>query len=262
MPPDPFQPTWPRAALVLAAAAVGFALPQGVPLEYASPDHPSSGLQYLEIACAADFTGQVMVSLDTGRGFNLMETIRWPMSPSRTPCTYAFPLPDAPIYRMRLSYVKSSGELTIARFRIINRRGEETYRVAADDFFPAWHVAAVTAVPPGWRMVSIPNAGDPYCEITLRRTLLAEGMNGRNLGRCLLSWGYLSLMIWILALAAYLALRPPAGVSDFAPAFVFLGFVAILFSAVGNRGLIRNSIRYARVAQAQAVPAARAPSPR
>jgi len=71
-------------------------------------------------------------------------------------------------------------------------------------------------------------------------------MNGRNLRRCLLSWGYLALMLWIILFAAYLALRGRReNGREAAKACVFLAFVALLFSAVGNRGLIKNSIRIA-----------------
>lgn len=247
---DPFQPTWPRALFAIIVAAIGFLLPQEIPLEYYSLNNPSSGLQYLEITCAANFTGQVMISLDTGRGFSLLETIRWPISPSDMAYTYTFPLPDAPLFHLRLSYVKSSGELTITNLRIINRREEEIYRITKDDFIPAWHIAAITAIPSGWKMVSIPNAGDPYSEITLRRTLVAEGMNERNFKRCLLSWSYLSLMIWILLLAVYFALRLFSGRRDIIRACAFLAVIAMLFSAVGNRGLIKNSLRYSSLAKA------------
>jgi len=62
-------------------------------------------------------------------------------------------------------------------------------------------------------------------------------MNERNFKRCIISWSYLALMIWILTLAVYFTLRPQGTVHSYASAFVFLAFLALLFSAVGNRGL-------------------------
>jgi hypothetical protein len=126
---DPFQPTWRRGLLAMAVAVMGFLLPQGIPLEYYSLNHPSSGLNYLEITCAANVQGEAQVYLDTGRGFNELERIRWPISPSPSAYTYTFPLPDAPLLKLRLDpFISGAGEFTITHFRIINRRGDEIHR--------------------------------------------------------------------------------------------------------------------------------------
>jgi hypothetical protein len=249
-----FSPTWPRAILAIAVALFGFLLPQKIPLEYYSLNNPSSGLQYLEITCAANTTDLVKVSLDTGRGFNDFETIQWPISPSDTAYTYTFPLPDAPIRRLRLApFETKPGELTITNFRIINRRDQEVRRFTKDDFQRSYQIAAILSVGDGWKIITNLNATSAYSDIKLSRPLIAEGMNERNFMRCLLSWSYLSLMIWILLLAVHFALK--IGQSDIHPPepgrrrnvfpLLFLAFVAMLFSAVGNRGLIKNSIRYA-----------------
>jgi hypothetical protein len=259
MPPDPFQPTWPRALFAFAVAAFGFALPQKIPLEYFSLNNPSSGLQYLEITCAADFTGEVQVSLDTGRGYNDIETIRWPVSPSDMAYTYTFPLADAPLFGMRLEILKSVHlpalkppcKLTITHFRIINRREQEIRRFTMGDLRPTHEVASIAAAPGGWAVLSTATAVHPYSEVNIGRTLIAEGMDERNFKRCLLSWSYLSLMIWILVLAAYFACRFSGNALSVLRACAFLAFLAMLFSAVGNRGLIKNSIRYAEVATAE-----------
>jgi hypothetical protein len=58
-------------------------------------------------------------------------------------------------------------------------------------------------------------------------------------------------MLWILLMAVYFALRLHRDARMAARAVIFLAFVALLFSLVGNRGLIRNSIRYVRYAQSQ-----------
>jgi hypothetical protein len=67
-------------------------------------------------------------------------------------------------------------------------------------------------------------------------------MNHRNLLRCLLSTGYLSMMLWILLLTVLFAFRRPEPWRTTAASMAFLAMVAVLFSMVGNRGLIRNSI--------------------
>jgi hypothetical protein len=244
---DPFQPTWCRGLLAVAVAAIGFLLPQAVPLEYYPLNNPSSGLNYLEITCAANVQGETNVYLDNGRGFNELEKIRWPIGPSQSAYTYTFPLPDAPLLNLRLDpFVSGAGEFTITNFRIINRRGEEIHRFTREDFQPSHQIDAISPTGDGWKLVVKALADDPYSQIKLSRSIVPEGMNGRNLQRCLLSCGYLALMLWILLLAVYCALRLHRDRRAIARAVVFLAFVALLFSLVGNRGLIKNSIRYAR----------------
>lgn len=249
---DPFHPTWPRFLLALGMTTLGFLLPQKIPLEYYSLNNPSSGLQYLEITCAANTTDLVKVSLDTGRHFNDFETIRWPISPSDVVYTYTFPLPDAPIRKLRLApFETKPGELTITNFRIINRRGQEIRRFTKDDFQRSYQIAGVVPVAGGWKIVTNLNATNPFSDIKLGRPLIAEGMNERNFKRCLLSLTYLSLMIWILLLAVRFALKMGQPVSAFRfshsafQSILFAALIAVLFSAVGNRGLIKNSIHYA-----------------
>ena len=71
-------------------------------------------------------------------------------------------------------------------------------------------------------------------------------MNERNLKRCLLSSGYLALYaLGFFLLAVYFALRLHRNGRAIARA-VFFGLCRPAFSLVGNRGLIKNSICYAR----------------
>jgi hypothetical protein len=244
---DPFQPTWGRGLLAVVVAVVGFLLPQEVPLEYHSLNNPSSGLNYLEITCLANVQGQTDIYLDHGRGFNELEKIRWPISPSRSAYTYTFPLPDAPLFHLRLDpFVSGAGEFTITNFRIVNRRGEEIHRFTREDFQSTHQIDAIVPSSDGWKLVVKASADDPNSQVRLSRPIVPEGMNGRNLKRCLLSGGYLALMLWILLLAVYFALRLHRDGRAAARAVVYLAFVAALFSLVGNRGLIKNSIHYAR----------------
>jgi len=57
--------------------------------------------------------------------------------------------------------------------------------------------------------------------------------------RCLLSWGDLALMLWILLLAAYLRSFAAAPGVDIARSAAFMAGISLLFAAVGNRGLMR-----------------------
>jgi len=237
-------------------AVIGFLLPQQVPLEYYSLNNPSSGLNYLEITCAANVLGETDVYLDNGRGFNELEKIRWPIGSSQTAYTYTFPLPDAPLLNLRLDpFISGAGEFTITNFRIINRRGEEIHRFMKEDFQPSHQIDAIITTSDGWKLVVGAQADDPHSQIRLTRPIVPEGMNERNLERCFISSSYLALMLWILLLAVYFALRLHRDGRAIVRAVVFLAFVALLFSFVGNRGLIKNSIRYARYTP----PAIRAP---
>ena len=246
---DHFQPTWRRALFATGVALLGFMLPQDIPLEYCSLNNPSSGLQYLEITCATNFTGLIVISLDSGKGFNDIEAIKWPISPSDTAYTYIFPLADTPLYRLRLSTLQASGALLITNFRIINRRGQEIHRIVKEDFIALNKTEEIVSASVGWKVVSIIPGQEHLSDIALRRPLVSEGMNERNFKRCIISWSYLALMIWILTLAVYFTLRPKGTVHSYASAFVFLAFLALLFSAVGNRGLIKNSTRYALISE-------------
>jgi hypothetical protein len=244
---DPFQPTWCRGLLAVAVAAIGFLLPQEIPLEYYSLNNPSSGLNYLEITCAANVQGEANIYLDNGHGFNELDKIRLPIGPSQSAYTYTFPLPDAPLFNLRLDpFISGAGEFTVTNFRIINRRGEEIHRFTREDFQSTHQIDALMPTSDGWKLKVGAQADDPHSQIRLPHPIIPEGMNERNFKRCLLSWSYLALMLWILLLAVYFALRLHRDGRAAARAAVFLAFVALIFSLVGNRGLIKNSVRYAR----------------
>ena len=187
-------------------AVIAFLLPQEAPLAYYPLNNPSAGLLLLEITCSASATGETQIFYDIGRGFNQLDSIRIPISPSSQPFTYTFPQPDAPIVAMRLNPLNCPGEFTITNFRIVNRRGEMIRRMIQGDFQPTNEIAAIAPVAGGWKLVTTPAAKEPFSRIELHEPIIAKGMNVRNLQRCLLSWGYLALMLWILLLAVYFAL--------------------------------------------------------
>ena len=269
-------------------AVIAFLLPQEAPLSYYPLNNPSDGLLLLEITCSASATGETQIFYDIGRGFNQLDSIRIPISPSSQPFTYTFPLPDAPIVAMRLNPLNCPGEFTITNFRIVNRRGEMIRRMIQGDFQPTNEIAAIAPVAGGWKLVTTPAAKEPFSRIELHEPIIAKDMNVRNLQRCLLSWGYLALMLWILLLAIYFALQqgrsvsresgvrsPELGVRSpetgdgiaeskssssgtlpklsriesgwrrLVPSVLFLAGIALLFSAVGNRRLIRDAVSYA-----------------
>jgi len=107
-------------------------------------------------------------------------------------------------------------------------------------------IAAIEPLPDGLKLVAIPGAPDPSIRLELFVPIIPEGMNHRNLLRCMLSTGYLAMMLTILLLAVLFVFYRPRSWRDFLLHAGFLAGLALMFSAVGNRGLIRNSIRYAR----------------
>lgn len=188
----------------------------------------------------------VRLYYDTSFGIDDFESILLPISPSTKTYTYTFPLPDAPILRWRLDPVQEGGTLLIRQMRIINRRGVEIQRFTRDSFFPNKQIAAITELREGWGITTSPGAHDAFTMIDRVPVVVPVGMNGRNLHRCLLSTGYLALMLWILLLAVLFIFYRPIGWASFLARLGYMAFIALLFAAVGNRGLIRNSIHYAR----------------
>jgi hypothetical protein len=246
---DPFQPSWLRAALVLVIATASFFIPQGVPLEYYPLNNPSSGLQYLEVTCASNVDGETRFYLNFGHGYNELDKIQLPIGPSEMAFTYTFPLLDGPLIGLRVDpFMSGAGELTITNFRIINRREEEICRFDKDSFKEPLEIDKIVPLEKGWKIVTKADSKDPNIQVKLSHALIPEGMNERNLKRCLLSTGYLTMMLWIILLAVYFALRLFPSWRAAGRACLFLLFMAAAFSIVGNRGLIRNSWFYAKKA--------------
>jgi hypothetical protein len=228
-----------------ALAIAGFLLPQEIPLEWYPLNNPGTDINYLEISCASNINGEVQIRYDVGLlGNRSFDNIRIPISPTTQTFTYTFPLPDAPIVEMRV-IPPSGGELTIRHMRIINRRNEEIRRFTYD-LFRAERDVVITPLPEGWKLVSTPSPASPSSRIELFARIIPVGMDHRNLLRCLLSTGYLALMLTILLLAILFTFYRPASWRDFGLHLVFMASIAFLFAWVGNRGLIRNSVHFAR----------------
>ena len=271
-----FQPTWGRGLFAAVLAVGGFLLPQEVPLEWYPLNEPGTDINYLEISCAANVTGEVQIWYDLARhGHQPIDSIRIPISPTTQTYTYTFPMPDAPIVEMRVLPPAKGGELNIRQMRIINRRGEEIRRFTRDLFRPLNEIAAIAPTPEGWKLVSTPTATNPSTRIELFSSITPVGMDHRNLLRCLLSTGYLAMMLLILLLAVLFTFYRPTGLtrstqrapsgegealgdlgvessdrkSGWRDLLLHMGFmagIAVMFAFVGNRGLIRNSVHYAR----------------
>lgn len=241
-----FAPTRYRLAAASVLAGLGFMLPQEVPLVWYPLNHPGQDILYLEISCAANVTGTVEVRYDLAHnGHRPIDTISWPISPTAKTYTYTFPLPDAPMVELQVS-PPAGGELTIRQMRIIDRRNEEIRRFTADLFRIERDVVAITPLPEGWKLVAAPGANSPSTRIELFSPIIPVGKDHRNLLRCLLSTGYLALMLWILLLAVLFVFYRPRSGRDLVTHLGFMAAIAMMFSAVGNRGLIRNSLDYAR----------------
>lgn len=255
---DIFRPTWSRGLCAIAVAAIAFLLPQEAPLVFYPLNNPSRGILQLQIACAATVTGTTKFHLDSGKGFNDVEVISWPIAPSSQTYTYTFPLPDAPLLGLRLDpFASGSGEFIITNWRIIEREGKEVRRFKADDLRRLKQIKDVVPVPGGWKLVA--GGDNPNVCVDFPAPLVPFGMNLRNFQRCLLSWSYLALMLWILLLAVYFALVRGGPLKEIAAAAIFLAGIALLFAFVGNRGLIKDSIHSASFRPP--VPAARTVPP-
>lgn len=241
-----FKPTWRRGLFALGLAAGAFLLPQEVPLVWYPLNNPGQDILYLEISCAADKTGDVQIFYNTTGGINQLESIYFPISPTAQTYTYTFPLPDAPLTELRLDPVAAGGALTVRQLRIIDRRGTEIQRFTKDSIVPLHQIAGVTPLAEGWKIISEPDSNDPFARIQLNTPLIAKGINHRNFLRCLYSWSYLSLMLWILLLAVLFVFYRPRGWRDGFLHLAFMAAIALMFSAVGNRGLLKNSVRHAR----------------
>ncbi len=246
---DPFQPSWWRALIVVVVAAGAWFVPQEIPLEYYPLNNPSGGLQYLEITCAANRDGETQIYLNFGKGFNELDMIRLPIGPSDLAFTYTFPLQDAPLVDLRIDpYKDGAGELTVTNFRMINRREEELCRFSRESFHDLHNVSEIVPLEKGWKFVMKDGATDPGARVKLPHPMIPEGMNERNLKRCLLSTGYLAMMLWLILLAVYFALRLFSGWRQIVRAAAFLLLMSFAFAIVGNRGLLKNSWYYAKKA--------------
>jgi hypothetical protein len=249
---DLFRPTWCRGLLAVAVAVLAFLVPQEAPLVFYPLNNPSKGTLQVQITCASSIAGNPRFYLDSGQGFNERETIIWPIAPSSQPYTYTFPLADAPLYGLRIDPFDSGpGEFTITSLRLIERHGGEIRRFTKDDLALLNHIEAVTPLSAGWKFI-VAKTDDPYAHLAFSSPIIPEGMNLRNLQRCLLSWGYLALMLWILLLAVYFSLVRGRRWVETLESTAFMAGIALLFAAVGNRGLIRDSVHSARFHAASA----------
>lgn len=244
---DIFHPSWGRGLFALVLAVAGFLLPQEVPLEWYPLNEPGTDINYLEISCASDKNGEVQILYDLAqRGHRPIDTIRFPISPTEQTYTYTFPLVDAPMVALRVAPPAQGGTLTIRQMRIINRRGEEIRRFTRDLFRIENEIAAITPSLDGWKITSTADSKNPRTRIELFSPIVPVGKDHRNLLRCLLSTGYLTMMLWILLLAVLFTFYRPAGWRELFSRLGFMACLALMFATVGNRGLIRNSVHYAR----------------
>jgi hypothetical protein len=170
-------------------------------------------------------------------------------------------LPDAPIVALRLDPPAHGGTLTITQMQIVDRRGHEIRRFTRNMFIPLYQIAAIALVSNGWNITSTLDGIEPKTDIAVVTPILSAGMNSRNLQRCILSTGYLALMLWILLLALLLTFHRPPNTKSVLTRICFMAVLALLFSLAGNRRLIRDAIHYALFVHAALQAAPAAPSP-
>lgn len=183
---------------------------------------------------------------DFGCGFRPLDVIRIPISHTAQSLTYTLPLLDAPLCGLRVLPVDRPGTLWLEKVRLIDRTGRTVHAIVPGDYVPAGGGLVVERE--AARLTCGPQPSPVL--VRLPRILVPEGMNGRNLERCLGSWAYLTGMLTLILLCvAWLAARRLAWRQGLRlVAFILL--LSGLFSAVAQRGLIRNSFFYAKTSAA------------
>jgi hypothetical protein len=133
----------------------------------------------------------------------------------------------------------------LERVRLIDRAGRELHAVVPGDYAPADGAGFVV----DGEVVRLASGTQPAAVgLRLPHPLVPEGMNGRNFQRCFRSWGYLTGMLaLILGCVAWLAGRRLTWRQGLRLA-AFILLLSALFSAVAQRGLLKNSITSARLA--------------
>ncbi len=239
---DHFSPSWKRLLFVALLAFGAFFIPQKIALDWYPLNEPGNDIHYLEATLRTNTTGTIRILYDCGFGFIEPYSITIPVASSDMAFTYIFPLPDAPIRKLFIDPPDAPGELEFTRFRIINRREEEVRNFSPDEFKISPGLQ-LQPTPHGWKLVAnTSTSSDAGADIDFK-PIRPIGMNARNFKRCLLSWSYLSFMLWLIVLAIYLIFLNHLRGKDILRSTAFLLLVCALMSVVGNRGLIKNSNR-------------------
>jgi hypothetical protein len=237
---DLFAPSWKRFLFAAALAFLAFLVPQEIALEWYPLNEPGNDIHYLEATMRSSNTGTLRFVYDSGFGFKPPYDITVPIAPSDMAFTYTFPLPDGPLRKLFIDPPDAPGEVEFTRLRIINRREEEMRNFFPDEFRlnPGLELQRTEH---GWKLISDAKTSfDAGADIDFS-PIRPVGMNGRNFLRCLLSWSYLSFMLWLIVLAIYFTFLSHRRGKDILKATAFLLAVCCLFSFVGNRGLIKNA---------------------
>lgn len=185
---------------------------------------------------------------DFGRGYRALEQIVVPISHTHQSLTYTLPLLDAPLFGLRVSPVDRPGTLWLENVRLIDRAERAVYDFPLGTLDPGVGVSLVTSAQGalGVSATTPPSAGE--IGLRLLHPLVPEGMNGRNFQRCFRSWAYLAGMLaLILGCVAWLAGRRLTWRQGLRLA-AFILLLSGLFSAVAQRGLLKNSITSAQLA--------------
>jgi len=242
---DLFRPTLCRLLIAIAVSCIGFWLPQEIPLEWYPLNNPGDDILYLKLKCTSNALGEVRISYATAGEFSPVNVIRWPIAPTKRSYTYVFPLRDAPITALQLESLSHGGVISFDLMRICNRGDREIHRFSAADFTADQQAAVIPGPDGSWSIVAKPEAQNPVIRIALPAPLIPRDANRRNFSRCLLSTGYLTLMLTVVLLAALFATYQAPRRVELFRRIGFVVILAFLFALVANRGLIRNSCRYA-----------------
>lgn len=244
--PDWFSPTGGRLFFSVILAAIGFGLPQEIPLVWYPLDDPSPGTVQVEISCASNTNGQMQIIYASGPRTQTIDVL---LFPTTTTYTYVFPLTDAPLTSLRIDpFLAGPGEFTVSSLRLIERHGTELVKFPISSVIPNNGIKSLEPIGSGWKVTAAADASDPGFTLQLPKAVIPAGMNQRNLQRCLLSTGYLAGMLWLILLTVLTVFLRGFGLRAVLRAAAFLALLSVMFAVVGNRGLIRESIQSARLA--------------
>lgn len=161
--------------------------------------------------------------------------------------TYTVPLPDVPLVGLQFFPIDFPGRLYVTQCRLMERREGELHEVAQG----RWRSMQDAAGRPskiavgGWTL----DRSNPPVRLDTAQPVLPRGMAGRNVKLAVMSWVYLTGMLWLLGLALWLTVGRPAKSKQEGYGMVILLLAAAMaMSLVANRTVIRNAVDSALMA--------------
>lgn len=227
------------------AALFAFLLPQEAPLAWLYPELPSSDQLYLHLTAKSDGNAALVIFYGTSLTQSELESIRLPLSASPRPISYTLPLPNAVIADVTLAAPPPRSKIDLSNFSIVSRSGALVavlgqpviVGVDADSVArPAPGVIRLRAVPPSKFLLLV---------YRLEHPVAPRDMNRTNILRCLASIFYLAALLSLLSVAVLVSFSDPPSWRRLQPRIVVVLVASVLFSFVGNRRLVLETLRNA-----------------